>query len=247
MPGELRKMSSVRLGDTDIMVVGEQKAPDEDDDDGDGELTRASASLKPSPGKSLLRKLSSKGVGRDRAQSDATASSGSSMRGASFQMTTVDGRDEALEVGKPKARFGGGFLSGMKKAVGLGGGNEAGPYADKLKPASQSEMHGWLHKQGTKVTSWSHRYFVLQGPIFAYFEDEKAAMAADLSKCHGSGLVKSAERWPPQSSPPYSSAIPDVQILDTTRRRKWTTDSLARRALPRCSTRATHPLLPRAI
>ena len=120
------------------------------------------------------------------------------MRGASFQMTTVDGRDEALEVGKPKARFEGGFLSGMKKAVGLGGGNEAGPYADKLKPASQSEMHGWLHKQGTKVTSWSHRYFVLQGPIFAYFEDEKAAMAADLSKCHGSGLVKSAERWPPQ-------------------------------------------------
>ena len=66
------KMSSVRLGDTDIMVVGEQKAPNEDDDDGDGELTRASASLKPSPGKSLLRKLSSKGVGRDRAQSDAT-------------------------------------------------------------------------------------------------------------------------------------------------------------------------------
>ena len=100
-------MSSVRLGDTDIMVVGEQKAPNEDDDDGDGELTRASASLKPSPGKSLLRKLSSKGVTRDRAQSDATASSGSSMRGASFQMTTVDGRDEALEVGKPKARFGG--------------------------------------------------------------------------------------------------------------------------------------------
>ena len=55
------------------------------------------------------------------------------------------------------------------------------------------------------------------------------------------------ERWPAQSSAPYSSAIPDVQILDTTRRRKWTTDSLARRALPRCSTRATHPLLPRAI
>ena len=40
------------------------------------------------------------------------------------------------------------------------------------------------------------------------------------------------ERWPAQSSAPYSSAIPDVQILDTTRRRKWTTDSLARRALP---------------
>ena len=41
MPGELRKMSSVRLGDTDIMVVGEQKAPDEDGDDGDGECVVA--------------------------------------------------------------------------------------------------------------------------------------------------------------------------------------------------------------
>jgi len=46
---------------------------------------------------------------------------------------------------------------------------------------ADTAYEGWLHKEGQKVHSWKHRYFVLNGSVLAYYTDE--------SKKHMKGTV----------------------------------------------------------
>ena len=88
-----------------------------------------------------------------------------------------------------------GLATRMLGAVGIGH-TSRNPRAHPLVSASSSEMSGWLHKQGYKVSAWSRRYFVLHGALLAYYDDEAAAQQADESRCRGVGYVVDAARWP---------------------------------------------------
>ena len=70
------------------------------------------------------------------------------------------------------------------------------PHGLALRPADdQSDMHGLLHQQGSKINLWQQRYFVLQGSTVASWDDEAAARLADPGACQGVGIVRSVRRW----------------------------------------------------
>ena len=93
-----------------------------------------------------------------------------------------------------KRHFMGGFLKGVGAAIGVAS-KDVNPHGHTLLPASQSEMSGWLYKQGSRAGGWQKRYFVLHGAILSYYDSQASAQGPDEGKCRGCGEVVEAERW----------------------------------------------------
>jgi hypothetical protein len=87
-------------------------------------------------------------------------------------------------------------ILGINRFIGLRASSKPeNPHGLSVRAADQSEMHGVLHKQGSRINSWHERYFVLQGTTIAHWDDEEAARAADPAGCHDVGMVRSVRRW----------------------------------------------------
>ena len=117
---------------------------------------------------------------------------------------------EQHEHGEKKKSGHGGMLGRMKAKVGLSDGGVDMVHAAALKPEAACECSGWLFKQGKQVMTkdWKRRYFVVVACVIGYYDEESAAVAGDIKKCKFAGIVRSAERWPPQyNKKPASSQV----------------------------------------
>ena len=99
-----------------------------------------------------------------------------------------------------KASGHGGMLGRMKAKVGLSDGGVDMVHAAALKPEAACECSGWLFKQGksTMTKDWKRRYFVVVAGVVGFYDEKEAAVNCEIKKCKFAGIVRSAERWPPQ-------------------------------------------------
>ena len=101
---------------------------------------------------------------------------------------------------KKRSGHGAGMFGRMKAKVGLSDGGVDMVHAAALKPEAACECSGWLFKQGKQVMTkdWKRRYFVVVAGVVGYYDEKEAAVNCEIKKCKFAGIVRSAERWPPQ-------------------------------------------------